>query len=125
MKTIAKTPVVVCFLVFYAVCVCAVIEKTREDDEHRRHVFLRNRTDSKPHHSTKRPTESKHEVIASTSPAPIRFHGPIRSPARIRNHRLGQDRMHSSIHGRPERKGYLPSPPEFWAYLTKLIYLSF
>lgn len=92
MKTIAKTPVVVCFLVFYAVCVCAVIEKTREDEEHRRHVFLRNRTESKPHHSTRRPTESKHEVVASTSPAPIRFHGPIRNPARIRNHSLWNHR---------------------------------
>lgn len=98
MKAIAKTAVV-CFLVVYAVAVSAVIEKTREDEEHRRHVFMRNRTESKHHHSTKRPaapSESKHEISASVSSFPGHFHegGPIRNPVRIRNHSLWNPRPH-------------------------------
>lgn len=98
MKAITAKKAVVCLLVvvvYAAIGVSGVVEKTREDEEHRRHVFMRNRTESKHQHSTKRPavavpTETKHEVSsAPTRAVQSHFHegGPVRSPARFRNHR--------------------------------------
>lgn len=118
--TMMKKKAFVCILVVYAVGVCAVVEKTREDEGHRRSVLLKNRTESKHHHSTNIPkapppsTESEHEGHGTSSASPSvpgHFHegGPVRTPARTTNHSFWGRRPHRPQHlQRPQRpqRGY-------------------